>query len=327
MDPTTARDELYLARVLFANRLLKANNQAFQQLFWSVMRAKYGQEFVEIRPQGRLGDGGNDGYLPAEGHYFQIYGPVDPQEKVTEAAEKLVNDFQKLQRSWHLLTPILAYSFVFNDKYEGTFVKIAQALSEIERVNPSVRCRPFTAGHLEDVFVSLPLDQIIGVLGMLPNPRKITTVDYGVLAEVVIHIMTSPTKTTPTRFGDLPELDEKIRLNNLSGIWAELVRKGARQSGHVDNYFSKNSTFMKQALRDHLVQNYQEARDVGRARIAFPDGINREDIIFDDFRQRLLPANPTFATEAAVEVLIGYYFEACDIFDPHADKDSPSASA
>lgn len=149
------KDELLIARILFVNRLLKANNQAFQQFFWAVMRAKHGPEFVEIRPQGRLGDGGNDGYLPADGHYFQVYGPVDPQEKVTEAAKKLAGDFEKLKTSWHQTTPIRAYSFVFNDKYEGTFTKIAQTLGKIEKVNPTVKCRPFTAGHLEDVFLSL----------------------------------------------------------------------------------------------------------------------------------------------------------------------------
>lgn len=95
----------------------------------------------------------------------------------------------------------------------------------------------------------------------------------------------------------------------------------------MDNYFSKNSMFAKQALRDHLVQLYQQVRDAGRALPAVPAGISREDLIFDDFRLSLLPANATVAGEAAVEILIGYYFEACDVFDPHADKDSPNASA
>ena len=210
------RDELLIARVLFINRLLRANNQAFQQLFWTVMRARHNQDFVEIRPQGRLGDGGNDGFLPADGHYFQVYGPVDPKEKVTEAAEKLASDFEKLKNSWHPTTPIQAYSFVFNDKYEGTFKEIALALGEIEKTNPSVKCRPFTAGHLEDVFVSLPEERVHGVLGtILPDPARIIRVDYGVLKEVVTHIMQSPSKAVTTRFGDLPELGEKIRLNNL----------------------------------------------------------------------------------------------------------------
>ena len=97
--------------------------------------------------------------------------------------------------------------------------------------------------------------------------------------------MTSPANAVPTRFGDLPELGEKIRLNNLCSAWGDLIRKGARQSGHVDSYFSKNSTFMKQALRDHLVEIYQRVLGAGRALKTIPHGINREDLIFDDFRQ------------------------------------------
>lgn len=322
------KEEHFIARILFVNRLLKANSQAFQQFFWAVMRGKHNQDFVEVRAQGRKGDGGCDGYLPADGHYFQVYGPIDPREKVEYAASKLGEDFEKIMDSWDPIRLMRAYSFVFNDKYEGTFLEIAKALGEIEKANPSVRCRPFTAAHLEDEFLSLSEDRIQNVLGMiLPDPGKIIRVDYGVLREVVEYIMTSPSSAAPTRFGDLPELGEKIGLNNLCSAWGDLIRKGARQSGHVDKYFSKNSTFMKQALRDHLVERYQKVRDAGRALPALPTDINREDLIFDDFRQSLLPENATVAAEGAVEILIGFYFEACDVFDPHADKGSPNASA
>lgn len=328
MPQAMNQEELFIARVLFVNRLLKANNTAFQHLFWAVMRAKYGQDFIEVRPQGRAGDGGNDGYLPLEGHYFQVYGPIDPKEKVTEAAGKLGEDFEKLQASWHQLTPIQSYSFVFNDKYEGTFQGIVRALGEIEKANPSVRCRPFTASHLEDAFLDLPSAQLSRVLGVpIPDPAKIHQVDYGVLSEVVGHIMTSPASAVTTRFGDLPELDEKIQLNNLNGAWGDLLRKGARRSGHVDIFFSKNSSFTKQALRDHLVRIYQEVRDEGRSLASLPGGISKEDIIFENFRQRLLPGNASVSSETAVEIIIAYYFEACDIFDPYAPKDSASASA
>ena len=321
------QDERLIARLHFVNRLLKANSQSFQQLFWAVMRAKHNQEFVEVRPQGSLGDGGNDGYLPADGHYFQVYGPVDPEDKVTVAADKLADDFDKLKATWSATTSIRAYSFVFNDKYEGTFLKIAQALGAIEKANPSVTCRPFTAGHLEDAFLSLPVDRIQNILGMvLPDPAKIVRVDYGVLKEVIAHIMTSPSNSVLTRFGELPELGEKIKLNNLCSAWGDLIRNRARQSGHVDTYFAKNSTFTKQALRDHLVELYQRVRDAGRALTTIPSGINREDLIFDDFRRAVLPDNATVAMQDAVEILIGYYFEACDIFDPHAEKGLPNAS-
>ena len=139
------KDENFLARILFANRLLRANNTAFQQLFWAVLRAKHGQDFVEVRPQGAIGDGGNDGYLPGDGHYFQVYGPIDPSAKVEYAAGKLSDDFQKVLSSWNQITAMKTYSFVFNDKYEGTYTRIAQALGKIELANPLIKCRPYTA--------------------------------------------------------------------------------------------------------------------------------------------------------------------------------------
>jgi len=327
MSDEMTKDERLLARILFANRLLKATNQAFQQLFWAVKGARHGQEFVKVRPQGRKGDGGNDGYLPADGHYFQLYGPIDPNEKVAVAVKKLAEDFDKLKASWDHTNKILAYTFAYNDKYEGTFPDIAKALEEIGKANQGVTCRVFTASHLEDEFLSLPPGKLDEIIGLLPDPTRIVQIDYSVLRDVVAHIMNSPSKAVTTRFGDLPELGEKIRLNNLCSAWGDVIRKGARQSGHVDNYFSKNSNFLKQALRDHLVEIYQRVRDAGRALQTIPDGINREDLIFDDFRRALLPGNATISAEAAVEILIGYYFEACDIFDPHADKESPSASA
>jgi hypothetical protein len=185
----------------------------------------------------------------------------------------------------------------------------------------------FTSSHLEDEFLGLPPEKMAGIIGLLPDPAKIVQIDYVILRDVIAHIMTSPSKAVPTRFGDLPELNEKIWLNKLCSAWGDLIRKGTRQSGHVDNYFSKNSTFMKQALRDHLVEIYERVRDTGRALPALPAGISREDLIFDDFRQALLPDSATVAAEAAVEIVIGYYFEACDVFDPHADKDTPNASA
>ena len=326
MGQTLTEEERLIARVLFMNQMLKANNHTFQQLFWAVMSAKHGQEFVTIRPQGRLGDGGNDGYLPAEGHYFQVYGPIDPKEKVEKAAEKLVEDFEKLKNSWSRTTPILAYSFVFNDKYEGTFMMIARALGGIEKANPTVTCRPFTAAHMEDAFLSLPADRLQNVLGMLlPDPSRAVRVDYGVLKEVIIHIMNSPSQSVIARFGDLPELGEKIRLNNLCSAWGDLIRNGARQSGHVEKYFSKNSTFMKQALRDHLVKHYLRVRDAKPSPTSLSVGVSREDLIFDDFRQALLPVNATVAEDAAVTTLIAYYFETCDVFEQRAHKGTPNA--
>ena len=151
-------------------------------------------------------------------------------------------------------------------------------------------------------------------------------VDYGVLKDVIGHIMNSPARGSPTRFGDLPDLEKKIRLNHLCSAWADVVRNGARHAGHVETYFSKSSTFMRQALWDHLVNAYAEVRDAFKRPREMLPGISAEDLVFDEFRTRLLPQNASRAVEDAVEIIIGFYFETCDVFDPHASKGTPSAS-
>lgn len=291
------------------------------------MRAHYGQDFVEVRPQGRAGDGGNDGYLPADGHYYQVYGPVDPADKVTAAAKKLVDDFGKLKASWTQVTPMRAYSFVFNDKYEGTFAEIALALAAIEKGNSPVQCRPMVAAHLEDLFLSLPHEKMQDVLDtILPTGTPTARLDFAALREVIEHIMNSPASAVDTRFGELPTVDLKIQLNNLNACWADVLRHGVRQAGLIDRYHSRNSTFRRQELKEHLVEQYRKARDHVRAVPAIAPELSREDVVFAAFRESVLPKGATVATANALDTLIGYYFEACDIFDPYAEKDSPNAS-
>jgi hypothetical protein len=292
------------------------------------MRAKHGDEFVEVRPQGRRGDGGNDGYLPADGHYYQVYGAIDPSEKISDAESKLKTDFAKLMASWNGTTPVKKYSFAFNDKYEGTYTSLAMALGDLESQHKGVVCRPFTAAHLEDVFMGLSLGAMQDVLGsVIPNPSRVSAIDYGVLREVIEHIMNSPSGRVTTRFGDLPTVNDKIVLNNLNGPWADIIRQGARQSGHVDAYFAKNSTFMKQALRDHIAECYRAACESYAQYSSLPTSVSRQDLVFEELRAAFLPPASTFAVEAAVAVLLGYYFETCDIFESRTNEARSSAPA
>ena len=107
---------------------------------------------------------------------------------------------------------------------------------------------------------------------------------------------------------------------------SRLLRNAAQRAGHVDTFFGKNSTFTKQALKDHMIAVYEPIRDAGRMIKTLPTGISREDLVFADFRESLLPAQANEATAYALDILIGYYFESCDVFDPLVDKGVPNAS-
>lgn len=324
MTEELTSDQKFIVRQMFIARVLRSNGSAFQDLFWSVM-CRSNPAFAPIRPQGAKGDGGNDGYIPSTGEYFQVYGPIDPEQKADVAAAKLADDFDKLTKSWSAATPITTYRFVFNDKWLGIFPPIAKALTELTSKS-GVNCSAFAASELENRFMDLKPDDMVGVLdSVIPDPERISNLDYGILREVIQHIMAAPAKGTVPRFGELPTVEEKVQLAHLSDVWRSYLVVGARLSSHIDGYFAQNSNFAKQELQKHVVQAYASLkRDLTEAAF-LPSGMTRSDIVFGELREVLLPANATLSHENALNVVLAYFFETCDIFDPLADSTNASA--
>jgi hypothetical protein len=122
-----------------------------------------------------------------------------------------------------------------------------------------------------------------------------------------------------------PDLMTKINLNNLAVGHKILIQAGALRTGHVDKYFAANSKFALDELKSHVVGVYEAAKT---SVIADPSasGTSVVDAVFIVFRRSLCPKNATTGTAAAVDAVIGYFFEACDVFDPKAAKGLPGAS-
>lgn len=101
MTINSATDNNYL-RLQFWNKVYKKNATEFQSFFEDIMTYVY-PGFQKIYPYGKRGDGGNDGYRPGEGVYYQVYAPKKPNEKEFAAAKKLKDDFNKLKMNWDQL--------------------------------------------------------------------------------------------------------------------------------------------------------------------------------------------------------------------------------
>ncbi len=306
--------------------MILSNAKAFQDLFWDVMKAKHGQDFAPVAPQGRKGDGGNDGYLPSDKHYFQLYAPVDPKEKVTVATRKLARDFSKVKDQWGKEEGGLKkYSFAFNDKYEGAPKDIELALNKLRETHAGITFAHYCCRDLEADFMNLPETEWDRILGMpVPDPARLSSLDYSVLSDVIRFVMCADVADANTRLDLPPELDKKIELNDLARRHAISIQNGALLAGHIERYFRSYSVFALVELRDHVVGHYETAKQVVRESGArhTPD----VDSVFALFRRSLFPKNATIATTTAVDAVIGYFFEACDIFDPNAEKGLPGAS-
>jgi hypothetical protein len=169
----TSKEEHSLARRMFKCGCICASARVFQDLFWAVMKAKHGTAFEPIGPQGSKGDGGNDGYLPAERHYFQVYSPLDPKEKAGVAAKKLARDFAKVKTHWGSKKGrgLAKFTFVYNDKYEGVPNDIGLALADLRASHTGIEFCSCGCLDLESDFMNLSeneWDRILG--GPVPYP-------------------------------------------------------------------------------------------------------------------------------------------------------------
>ena len=142
-------DKNYLS-LQFWNKVYKKSGIEFQIFFEEIMERTPG--FQKIKPYGREGDQGNDGYCPAEGIYYQVYAPTEPREREADAAQKFKDDFAKLRSGWDKICTIKQYNFVYNDKGSGLTIKLETAKAELQGTSPAIEFKIFTPKNLEKVF-------------------------------------------------------------------------------------------------------------------------------------------------------------------------------
>ena len=317
--------ERYLARVFFKIKVLASDGSAYETLFTQVMNYAH-TGFVQIKPQGVIGDRKNDGYEPARGHYYQVYAPENPDHKVTKAAaaKKAAGDFQGLHEHWHKTHPIKRFSFVFNDKYKGSFPEIEEAIAAIDKKHNLDACSTFLSSHLEDTLFGLADDQILAIVGNIPDPENIQHLDYSLLTEVIEAVRTADQEIIPESALSAPDFEKKIEFNGISESPAAMLRVANFQSGTLDGYFKLNSTFAKQELRDELNRLYIAAKS-SQVDADVAGDVAPADLVFFSLLDRITPRNTRSVQDAAL-VLLAYFFESCDVFEDPANGTERNAT-
>lgn len=305
------KEERALARIIFHKKVLASDGQAYEDLFVAIMQ-KVCKEFRPVKPQGTLGDRKNDGYDPTTGHYYQVFAPEDVAKSKAAAVAKLKADFAGLMAYWNGIYPLRRFSFVFNDKFKGSYPTIETDLAEIGKSNSLEGCDVFLAKNLEDVLFSLPDDEILAITGFVPDPDKITDIDYSVLNDVIAHIRSNKRPIDRATVLAAPNFDAKIKFNGLSEQVAHLLNSASYQVGAIDQYFSLNSEYAKQEIRDHLASIYTSTRALYDTNIG--TDVRLPDVVFFEMLEELA-GNSSESAQSAALVVMAYFFEACDIFE------------
>ncbi len=290
-----------LARILFQNKIFKSDGQAFEDLFTSIM--SYAEsDFRKIKPWGNIGDRKNDGYIQSKGIYHQVFAPEDIFKSYPDVVKKIDTDFSGLLKQW---SPVNEFYFVVNDKYKGVNADSEQTLQQLKS-NHNLKDSGFlTADNLERILFNITEDQILNIVGFLPNVDNISNLDYSALNEVVGYIM----KLSIAVKGEVkfPDWDEKINFNQLSEYPKSLLNMGSQNLGSLDKFLSQNS-FLADGLQQHITGVYNTIRD------NWKDFDTNGDNIFWEIINQCSPKQEA-PYQNAVIVIMSKYFESCDIFE------------
>lgn len=318
-------------RKAFKLRIHESNGNAFEDLFCDVMRAS-NKGFKKVKPQGRIGDRKNDGFIQSEGKYYQVYAPQSPNGNPTSATSKLEGDLDGLIAYWgnEHSYEIKHFYFVFNDKYHGAYPEIYTTLNSVKNKYNLEVCDVFLSSELEDIFMELPEDNIAAICGYYPKPEDIGFIDNSIIAEIVGYVSTNYSGFSDSQTNEPPDFYNKIYFNELGENTARHLNLGAYQVGYVEDYFRTNSKFSRQQSRDSLNKMYLHHLKADNAEAAAITGLSESDIVFKSMIDEMLPANLSNMQrrdyERNVIAVMSFFFEACDIFEEPPEGYDPKVS-
>ena len=303
--PKLTRDEKYIARCFFKLKIHESNGAAFETLFTAIM--SYAEpEFRQIKPWGSIGDRKNDGYIASRGIFYQVYAPEKPEESYPKVIEKLGADFNGLVKQW---PNVHEFYFVFNDKYLGINPDASATIDAIGGQYNLKKTGFILASHLEDVLFGLSDDQIQMIVGGIPDPAKLHTINYSIINEIIEKIKNFPCEDDDSNL-IVPDWEKKIVFNNLSASVGMRLGNGSLFLGKLNEYLNNQSKFTADDIRSRLRELYNTEKKHQHY---------QGDVLFWRMVKLLVPQNTKEFQEAAI-VILAKYFETCDVFEEPVEE-------
>jgi hypothetical protein len=156
------------ARNMFRLLVYRSDGQAYEDLFVAVMRLS-DPDFEPVRPYGNVGDRKNDGFNPKTGTYFQVYAPQEYIGSEKAAFSKLEEDLAGLVAFWNPIFPVKTFHFVLNDKYRSVGPPMRTLMEQLKAKYRLSEASVFLAQHLERATFELKDDEIISIVGHVPD--------------------------------------------------------------------------------------------------------------------------------------------------------------
>ena len=283
----------------FQIRFLKATGDDFEDLVRDLMRLRFPDEYISVKPAGREGDWKNDGLLTDQRRLLQAYAPEGFDKRKTLA--KIDADFSGAVEAWGDLFD--TWTFVTNSP-RGLPPYAVARLQELSDGDGPHECEPWDYGQLRKLAFELDDEGLTELLGAAVTAAELLAVEV----QDVIPMLRAIEAAPATALADVsPVPPNKLDANGLTEDAAILLLLGMRRAPEVQAYFDGQP--MRPLFRDDLgarfTVQYCFLRDAGVA----PDEILAALVEW--------VAGPALAPaqQAAALAVVAFFFEQCDIFE------------
>jgi hypothetical protein len=305
LDPDITPEQRYWWRIALELRLRQCSGDAFQDLFSIVMEHLHGDDFVRVRPFGKLGDKGCDGYLNSSGQLFQCYGALNGETKqVAKLIKKMTGDFgtaadklAAIMREWHMVHNLI----------EGVPIEAITTLKALETANPKIKFGFIGfEGFAERVFKLTP-QQIGHLLGPAASQTDAKNLDIATLRKLVNDLAAAADAAQPEDIDLRPVPVDKLAYNQLPNHWRFLISGGWINAPIVASYFERHPDPL---TGDKVAALFKEKYNYFKTQNLAPG-----DIMAALFELVTGIGNVLPQQQVAAQALLAFLFENCDIFD------------
>ncbi|MEL6729227.1 MAG: ABC-three component system protein [Pseudomonadota bacterium] len=281
---------------------LKAQAQAFEDLFNRIMAHRYQSDFQPVRAYGNQGDKKSDGYLTREKTVFQCYGPKTTKQ--SEMLAKIDDDYAGARKHWG--ERMRRWRFVHND-HEGLPPDVVQRLTDLNNNDDPVDVDAFGYAELRERVFELTLQQLEDLFGFAPTRSALDGLDFEALRPVLEAIARSEPPPTPPLMAPTAE---KLSKNDISKDAADLLRQGRGRQRLVEAFFG---SYPDPDFGEEIAQGFRDRYAILKGQDATPDKIFTELQTFAGGME----GSPQ--RQAAVLAVLSYFFDSCDIFEDDLD--------
>lgn len=313
--PISDPHRAYFTPILLELELRRRSGVAFQDFFASAMSAAHGDGYVKVRPWGRKGDKGCDGYLRDNGRVYQCYGALNAGSwRANYLASKMKEDFA-LAKS-NLASIMKGWAMVHN-LVDGLPVEAVQALDDLARANPEIEFSFFGPESFRQMVDGLPGEKIDQLLGPIPGTHQVNNLQPTELRDMLARLAErASTDAVWTPLKPVPH--EKLVFNQVPPAWASLLVSGYQNTRLVEEYLRAHPDPL---LGERIAQWFNTKYLLLRAQ-KLPAGAILSHLLELATDHGQVPAERQVVGQA----VIAYLFERCDIFEDHPQPASPVTS-